>query len=198
MLLHRRRAADHRRGRRQRGASGTRALTLDRIALFSPLGPGTQRGYIVVIFTPVGTRLGYRDGMEEEWQQTIRGCEEAARAAFLAADLPALDRLWADGYAVNSPLQTVLGKQQVLGLLRSGRIRHSRFDVTIEHVIRHDDTVVVMGSDVVADPPDGTVSHRRFTNVWQLDGGQWRSIARHAHVVSREPASERRAAGSSS
>jgi hypothetical protein len=29
--------------------------------------------------------------------------------------------------------------------------------------------------------------HRRYTDVWQLENGRWRGIARHAHVVSREP-----------
>ncbi|TXH74876.1 MAG: hypothetical protein E6Q82_07755 [Thiobacillus sp.] len=53
---------------------------------------------------------------------------------------------------------------------------------------RHGDTVVVMGRDSVVDPPDGTVSRRRYTNIWKLDGDVWRSIARHAHVVSREAA----------
>lgn len=108
--------------------------------------------------------------------------------AFLAADVGALEQLWSDGYVVNSPLQQVLPKPRVLELLRTGRIRHSAFEVEIEHMSRHGDVVVVMGRDNVVDPPDGTRSRRRFTNIWQLESGVWRSIARHAHVVSREPA----------
>jgi ketosteroid isomerase-like protein len=127
-----------------------------------------------------------RDGAA--WENEIRACEEEARAAFLAADLQTLDKLWADGYAVNSPLQQGLYKEQVLELLRSGRIRHRAYEIEIEHMSRHGDVVVVMGQDRVEDPPDGAVSKRRFTNVWQLENGVWRSIARHAHVVSREPA----------
>jgi hypothetical protein len=50
------------------------------------------------------------------------------------------------------------------------------------------DVVVVMGRDRVTDPPDGTISHRRYTNLWRLEGGAWRCFARHANVVSREPA----------
>ena len=48
--------------------------------------------------------------------------------------------------------------------------------------------VVVMGHDTVDGPPDGVRARRRFTDVWQLQGGAWRSIARHAQIVSREPA----------
>jgi hypothetical protein len=100
-------------------------------------------------------------------------------------DLPALERLWAHGFAVNSPLQQVLDKRRVLELLQAGRIRHTAYEIEIEHMGRHGDTVVVMGRDRVADPPDGIASQRRYTNVWRLEGDVWRSIARHAHVVSR-------------
>jgi len=123
------------------------------------------------------------------WQEQVKVREEEARAAFLAADLSALDALWSDNYAVNSPLQQVLEKQKLLELLRAGRIRHSEYSFEIEYLCRHGDVVVVMGRDRVADPPDGVVSDRRFTNVWQLQDGTWRSIARHAHVVKRTPGS---------
>ena len=123
------------------------------------------------------------------WESEVRGREEQARTAFLAADLGALNELMADGYVVNSPLQRVVTKQQLFELIGAGRIRHSTYQSEIDHIVRHGDTVVVMGHDSVTDPPDGAVSRRRYTNVWQLDGGVWRSIARHAHVTSREPAS---------
>jgi hypothetical protein len=122
------------------------------------------------------------------WQHDIRALEERARAAFLAADTPTLDALWAEGFVVNSPLNVVNDKARVVELLRAGRIRHSTYDVEIEHMSRHGDVVVVMGRDTVDGPPDGVRAHRRFTDVWQLQGGAWRSIARHAQIVSREPA----------
>ncbi|MGD8929691.1 MAG: nuclear transport factor 2 family protein [Lysobacterales bacterium] len=123
------------------------------------------------------------------WEEQIRTLEEEARRAFLAADLPVLDALWSDRYAVNSPLQQVLEKQRLLELLRSGKIRHSAYTTETEYLGRHGDIVVVMGHDRVADPPDGVISDRRYTNIWQLQEGTWRSIARHAHVVARTPAS---------
>lgn len=125
------------------------------------------------------------------WREQIRALEEEARAAFLSADLSTLDRLWADDYIVNSPLQRVLDKRGVLAALESGRIRHTVFEIEIEHLSRHGDIVIVMGRDRVVDPPDDAVSTRRYTNVWQLSEGVWRSIARHANVVVREPADGR-------
>ncbi len=122
------------------------------------------------------------------WEHDVRAREEEACAAFRNAETESLGQLWAEGYIVNSPLQQVLEKPKVLALLKAGRIRHTLYEYEIEHMVRHGDVAVVMGNDRVADPPDGTISHRRFTNVWRLESGQWRSIARHAHVVSRETA----------
>lgn len=122
------------------------------------------------------------------WERDVRAREEEARTAFLNADVQTLELLWADGYVVNSPLQQVLEKPRVLALLQAGRIRHTSYEYEIEHISRHGDVVVVMGNDRVTDPPDGALSRRRYTNVWQLEGGLWRSIARHAHLVSREAA----------
>jgi ketosteroid isomerase-like protein len=126
--------------------------------------------------------------MSNGWEQDILAREGENRVAFLAADLAALDRLWTDDFLVNSPLNFVNDKRRTLALLEAGRIRHTSFTSEIEHMARHDDVVVVMGSDRVTDPPDDTITHRRFTNLWRLEGGVWRCFARHASVVSREPA----------
>ncbi|HET9951564.1 MAG TPA: nuclear transport factor 2 family protein [Candidatus Eisenbacteria bacterium] len=122
------------------------------------------------------------------WERDIRALEEEGRIAFLAADVQTLSRLWADGLVVNSPLQKVLAKREVLDLLQAGRIRHTAYEIEIETMTRHGDVAIVMGRDTVADPPDGAISRRRFTNVWRLENGAWRTIARHAHVASREAA----------
>ncbi len=123
---------------------------------------------------------------EGTWEQEIRAREREACEAFLGADVATLERLWADGFVVNSPLQMVLPRRGVLEALKAGRIRHTSYEYEIETVSRFGDVVIVMGNDRVTDPPDGTLSRRRFTNVWRLENGAWRSIARHAHVVSRE------------
>lgn len=119
----------------------------------------------------------------EAWDAEIRTLEERARVAFLAADVETLDALWADEFVVNSPLNVINDKPRVIELLRAGRIRHDTYDVTIERIARFGDVVVVMGSDAVDGPPHGVRMERRFTNVWQLQGGRWRSIARHAQIV---------------
>jgi heme-degrading monooxygenase HmoA/ketosteroid isomerase-like protein len=119
------------------------------------------------------------------WEREIRSLEEQARLAFLQADTDTLTRLWADDFTVNSPHERVHQKAQVLSLLAAGRIRHTTYECEIEQVSRHGEVVVVMGHDRVTDPPDGTVTRRRYTNVWQLRDGRWCAIARHAQVATR-------------
>ncbi len=60
--------------------------------------------------------------------------------------------------------------------------------VTVEHMVAHGDVVVTMGSDRVTDPPDGMITHRRFTKLWRGEQGAWRCFARHANAIRREPA----------
>lgn len=126
--------------------------------------------------------------MSEKWQEDVLAREEENRVAFLAGDVAGLDRLWTEDFLVNSPLNLVNDKPRTLALLEAGRIRHTSLTSNIEQMTCHGDVVVVMGSDRVTDGPDGTISHRRFTNLWRLDGGAWRCFARHANVVAREPA----------
>jgi len=121
-------------------------------------------------------------GQPAAWEQDIRALEEAGRTAFLAADTAPLREMWDDALIVNSPLNIINDKSRVLELLEAGRIRHTRDDVVIELVRRFDNVVVVMGRDTVDGPPHGAVE-RRFTNVWQLQNGEWKMIARHAQII---------------
>ncbi|MFL5515083.1 MAG: nuclear transport factor 2 family protein [Gemmatimonadales bacterium] len=118
-----------------------------------------------------------------DWEQEIRNLEEQGRLAFLAGDTATLDAMWDDRLLVNSPLNMVNDKAKVLDLLGKGIIRHTMDEVTIEHIARYGDVVAVMGRDTVDGPPSNTLTHRRFTNIWQLQDGSWRMIARHAQVI---------------
>lgn len=113
----------------------------------------------------------------------ILALEQAGREAFLARDLRTLENLWSDALQVNSPINRVHSKQQVLALLGAGVIAHTALDATVELVMRHPDTVVVMGSERVVDDPAGPAVHRRFTNVWRREGDAWRLFVRHANIV---------------
>jgi ketosteroid isomerase-like protein len=123
------------------------------------------------------------------WQDELLALEEQTRVAFLNADIPTLERLWSDDFVVNSPMDVIIDKARVIESLRSGRIRHTSYVLEVERVSRYGDVAVVMGRDTVDGPPHGELVHRRFTDVWQLQDGTWRTIARHAQVASRSGAS---------
>ena len=120
---------------------------------------------------------------DDGWRRQIERLEEEGTRAFLAQDVETLKRLFSDDFIVNSPLDRINTRDQVLDLLSRGLIRHLSQDVSIELMQRHGNVVVVMGRDVVRNPPEGATVHRRFTNVWEAEGGSWRMIARHAQVV---------------
>lgn len=113
----------------------------------------------------------------------ILSLEEAGREAFLARDVARLDALWSDALQVNSPINRVHSKQQVLALLQVGVIAHTALEATVDSLVRHGDLVVVMGSERVVDDPAAPPIHRRYTNVWRREGEAWRLFVRHANIV---------------
>lgn len=117
------------------------------------------------------------------WEREVRALEDQVRRAFVDRDIATLDRLWSDGFVVNSPLNTVTPKAQVLELLGSGRIGHVLFEATIEHIGRHDDLVVVMGGETVVDRAGDPSMRRRFSHVWRKKGDAWRTLVRHANII---------------
>jgi hypothetical protein len=119
------------------------------------------------------------------WEEDVRARDALAVQAFLEVKLDVLDEVFAADFCVNSPLNRVVRKKELLELLRLGRIEHKEFSTTIEHISRFGDTVVVMGQDRVVDPPDNAVTVRRYTNIWRLENGVWRFVARQATAISR-------------
>ena len=117
------------------------------------------------------------------WQQEIAALEEAHRRAFLERDVERVASLWSDQLLVNSPLNRVNDKQQLLALLRAGTSAHSEMDERIDVVERRKDLVVVMGSERIVNAPGGPAFHRRFTNVWRQEDGSWRLLLRHANII---------------
>ena len=133
--------------------------------------------------TPNVMVVSYEKAISTDWEAEVLALEEKGCQAFLAADIPTLDRLWAADFVVNSPLNRIHDKALVLQLLAAGRIRHQSMESVVERMVRTGDVVIVMGNDSVTDPPDGGITRRRFTNVWERQHGEWRTIARHAQIV---------------
>jgi ketosteroid isomerase-like protein len=118
----------------------------------------------------------------------IRDLEEQERLAVLKRDSQALQRLWAEEFIVNAPMNQISpNRAVVLDLIRQGRIHYSTLERRIEQLRVTGDLAVVMGGETVqpivtaagAAPP----VQRRFTHIWRREAGAWRLIARHANNV---------------
>lgn len=118
----------------------------------------------------------------------IRSLEEQERLAVLNRDSQALQRLWAEEFIVNSPVNQISpNRAVVLDLMRQGRIHYSTLERRIEQLRVAGDLAIVMGGETVqpiataagAPPP----VQRRFTHIWRREAGAWRLIARHANNV---------------
>ncbi len=120
-------------------------------------------------------------------EQAVRAADTAAVTAVLKRDIPAMEKLWAEQFMVNSPNNAVTpNRAAVIEFVKRGMINYSSYEQQIESIRIYGDTAVVMGSETVrpiSGPAAGQTVQRRFTNVWRKEGGTWRGIARHASVV---------------
>jgi ketosteroid isomerase-like protein len=117
------------------------------------------------------------------WRDQITALEDEARRAFVTRDVDRLAALFSDELLVNSPINRVHGKRQVLELLQAGTIAHVSLTGEIETIERRGDLVIVMGRESVVDAPEQPELRRRYTNVWRAEGESWRLLVRHANVT---------------
>lgn len=121
----------------------------------------------------------------------LRATDDIQRRAIAENDVPTLERIFHPALLVNAPSSRVLTREQVLAMVGSGEIAAERFERTIETVKITGDLGVVMGNETIV-PTEASESGRlfgsraltrRYSNIYVLEGGEWRLIARHANVV---------------
>lgn len=122
---------------------------------------------------------------------TIRQLEEAERKAVLEGDTTALyTRLWWPEILINNPSNQSGDFAIVSQRFRTGKVDYVFFNRTIERIAITGHTAVVMGEEQLqpkgkADNAGKTIT-RRFMNVWQQRGREWRVIGRQATVIKVE------------
>ncbi|MFZ1991527.1 MAG: nuclear transport factor 2 family protein [Alphaproteobacteria bacterium] len=93
---------------------------------------------------------------------------------------------YASTFIANTPHGAIVSGAEMRALF-SGSIGYSRVEQSIEYAARHaPDLIVVMGCEVVV-PREGTPNagkniHRRFSDVFRLEDGEWRHDVRHANI----------------
>ena len=98
-------------------------------------------------------------------------------------------------YMVNSPVNQIVRKDQLLELLSKGKIASESIDRTIEATAITDNVGIVMGRETIRPKANSELGlihgvktlERRFTNVFIFKQGKWRLLARQSTVVQASP-----------
>jgi ketosteroid isomerase-like protein len=115
--------------------------------------------------------------------------ERRMERAGASSDFDAMAAVFAPDLVVNSPINMVVMRDNVLARMRGGQIAYeATFTRTIDFVGVRGDAVVVMGEEVVVPvgdaPAAGKTVHRRFTDIWRTYDGVWRLTIRQATITS--------------
>lgn len=110
--------------------------------------------------------------------------------AFEKKDTATLLKLCSPQLLVNTPLNRVATFDDVMHLIRIGKIDVSADEKVIEKITFVENIIIVMGYDIVK--PEGAIANagktvrRRYTDIWTKDKNSWRLTARQATIVSVE------------
>ena len=109
-------------------------------------------------------------------------------------DLKEMEELFAPDLIVNSPINKVVTRANVLERMRTGAIAYEpenaaeKAEGTIEMVAARGDSVVIMGEEVLTPtgnaPFAGKRIRRRFTDIWKPVNGKWVLAIRQATIYS--------------
>jgi ketosteroid isomerase-like protein len=120
-------------------------------------------------------------------EQEVRALSAQEVQAFLGRDREKLAALWADDFVVTNPLNQLVDKRQVLGMIDSGMLVLTSLTRQVELARVYGDMVILIGSEDCVwggkMPMAGKPSHLRFTAMWMKRGGRWQEAVRHANVV---------------
>ena len=119
-------------------------------------------------------------------EATIRELEHRNALAVLHLDYAALENLWSERLVVATPGNLIApNRAAVFEVFRRfhGPL-YTSYDKNIECIIFDGDVTTVMGVETVGPrATPGKTAQQRYTNVWKLDNGTWRLIARQATMI---------------
>jgi hypothetical protein len=148
-----------------------------------------MRMLALVVITGM-TLLGFAQGVssgDTQAQGQVTKLSDEEVQAFLHKDPKTMERLWSNDLVVTNPLNKLVTKKDVLGMMESGFLVITSYDRRVEYAHTYGDTVILAGSETVVwggrMPNAGKTEHLRFTAVWMKQQGRWQEVARHANIV---------------
>jgi hypothetical protein len=128
-------------------------------------------------------------------EASLRAADAEELRIVLAGDADAMRGLMHPNYMVNSPVNQVVRKDQLIKLLSEGKIASEAIDRTIEATAITGTVGIVMGRETVKPKPNSELGlvhgaktlERRFTNVFVFEQDRWRLLARQSTVIQANP-----------
>jgi hypothetical protein len=121
-------------------------------------------------------------------QREIETLEQREALAMLGADVSTLQTLWADDLIVNSTANLIAGKEILLEMIKSGRLKLRTYERRPVSIVTFGDLVVATGNEV-SQLVAGSAMIKTFVsymNVWTKRTGSWQLLARHVGLIQRE------------
>ena len=126
---------------------------------------------------------------ETQVRKAVEKLDDEEPAGVLNGDLAAQTRFWDPNLTVNAPTNQIVRHAQILELMKQHTgLQYSAFERHREATVIRRDCAVTMGYEVVVPkgnvPNSGKTINRRYTNIYYLEDGGWRLIARQATNIS--------------
>jgi hypothetical protein len=117
-------------------------------------------------------------------EQHIRDLEQAQARAAVAGDRAALEKIFASDFRMINPAGAMASRDELLGLLASGKPPYRKATYVTDKVIVYGDrAAVATGTESVEYAADGRPQQRRVTQVWQKNGAAWQLVLRQATLI---------------
>jgi Domain of unknown function (DUF4440) len=112
-------------------------------------------------------------------------------AAMTSVGPSATSERYSSTFVANTPGNIVVTGPQMLERFARGSVSYTSVEQRLDYAGSHGpDIVVLMGEEIVVPGPSaadaGKRIHRRFTDVFRRENGEWRHDLRHANVISVE------------
>jgi ketosteroid isomerase-like protein len=147
----------------------------------------------VLVFTAsasiaLGQKQSARRDSKKSVDQAIRQLDHERIQAQIAADVLALERIYADDFIGIGPSGTVRTKAQVISDFTSGDLKFQSITTDDVRVRVYGNTAVETGQSTMIGQDRGKAVPRdnRFTRVWIKQAGRWRLVSNHYSSLIRQ------------
>ncbi len=117
--------------------------------------------------------------------QELKRLEKVWNDAYVRADADALERLCSDDLVVTMTDMQILNKQRAIAIVRSGKVKFTRYETSDLSIRVYDNAAVVTGLLQRTRTAQGheVNDEWRFTKVYIRRDGKWQVVAWHASTV---------------